>query len=315
MNGSRSGYRAPRYSALYRGTVTHARWRPRRRAFRYAMTMAYLDLDELDALQASIPFFSLDRPNLLSFRRRDHLPGRPEPTLREAVLATVEQHLGARPDGAVRVLTQLRSWGWCFNPVTFYYCFRLADDGLVAILAEITNTPWGERHVYALSAEPGSHYHGAVFSKGFHISPFLPMDLTYRWRFTTPDARLRVRMHCNRTGGEPALHAQLMLRRFPLTVSALSQSLLRTPAMSAGAHAAIYWQALRRWLEGTPYYRHPGAAHADAASLGAVHLNGAQSRPECPASSTDQAKSLRRMDGAHKPRSSKTDRLWRPFAQ
>lgn len=247
-----------RHSALYEGRVEHRRVGPRPHAFRNRVFLTYLDLDEADEICDRRWLWSRKRPNLVWFRRADYLGPREVP-LREAVLDRVEAELGRRPDGAVRMLTHLRTLGYVFNPVTFYYCF---DDGenLEAVVAEITNTPWKERHAYVLDArnseaEAGSG-HAWRFAKQFHVSPFFGMDQDYRWRFQEPGASLDVHM-TNLEQGRPVFTAGLRLERRPLTALRLASALVRHPFLTFLVPLAIYWHAARLWAKRTPFFTHP----------------------------------------------------------
>jgi uncharacterized protein len=239
-------------SAIYLGRLSHARLAPKRHAFAYPLYMLYLDLDELPTLPPS-PLFGVETPRPLTFRRRDYL-GDPAHPLKEAVLDEVERSLGQRPDGPVRLLTHVRALGYVFNPVSFYYCFDRRTDAVQAVLAEITNTPWGERHRYVLAADRRGAR--ARFAKAFHVSPFFPMGQTYEWRFSVPGERLAVGM-ANEEDGRTIFRARLALVRRPLSVGQLARVALRLPLMSWSVHAAIYFQSLRLWLKGAPFFSHP----------------------------------------------------------
>ena len=134
---------APRHCALYFGVVRHRRFDAVRHSFATRLYFAYLDLDELDAAFRGRFWWSARRPAPMWFRRADYF-GPPDVPLADAVRDAVAARTGRRPDGPVRVLTHLRAFGYVFNPVSFYYCFD-RDERLQAVLAEITNTPWGER--------------------------------------------------------------------------------------------------------------------------------------------------------------------------
>ncbi|MEZ5451088.1 MAG: DUF1365 family protein, partial [Thiolinea sp.] len=129
------------HSRLYVGRVNHRRYTPRPHAFSYRLFMLYLDLDELPTLFKPYWLWSVDRPNLARFRRRDHL-GDPQQPLSEAVRERIEQETGRRPAGPIRLLTHFSYFGYRFNPVSFYYCFDAADQQLEYIVAEVNNTPW-----------------------------------------------------------------------------------------------------------------------------------------------------------------------------
>ncbi len=244
-------------SAIYEGSVRHWRLSPRRHAFGYRIAQLCLDLDELDRVFAGRRLWSVDRRNLAEFRRGDYLAPATMP-LAEAARALVERHAGFRPRGAVRLLTHLRYGGYVFNPVSFYYCHD-SGGALAAIIAAITNTPWNERHAYVLPISEAQR-RGALwewqFDKAFHVSPFLPLDRRYRWRFSAPGERLRVHMSVRR-GERPELEANLDLRRRPLTDANLARVLWRYPLMCTQVIGAIYWQALRLWLKGVPGHDHP----------------------------------------------------------
>lgn len=240
------------HSAIYDGRVQHRRHAPKRHRFGYRVYLLYLDLDELGHLTG--PGGALQRRwwRPLSFRRADYL-GPAEVPLKQAVLDRVERELGRRPRGAVRMLTHLRTWGYVFNPVTFYYCFD-EQDRLDCVLAEITNTPWRERHVYVVAAQHGAVH--ATFAKDFHVSPFLPMEQTYRWRFTAPGDVLQVAME-NLEGAGVVFDASLSAARRQLDRATLRRLCLRHPWITAKVIVAIHWNALRLWLKRVPFHVHP----------------------------------------------------------
>ena len=246
-----------RESAIYVGRLSHARRGPQEHGFGYRVYLLYLDLDELPALLASPGPLRAGRFGLLSFDRRDYLGGSGD--LAEAARDRVQAALGFRPAGPVRLLTHVRSLGYVFNPVSFYYCFGGNGLSLEAIVAEITNTPWGERHAYVVPAGPN----GAVqaFPKAFHVSPFFGMDQRYRWTFGVPGAGLRVEMR-NEEAGREVFRAVLTLRRRAWSAGALWRAALALPLMAWKVHASIYWQALLLWVKRTPYHPHPGSARA-----------------------------------------------------
>jgi DUF1365 family protein len=248
-------------SCVYRGTVAHARRTPKRHTFRYRLFMMYLDLDELDEVFRGRWLWSTRRPAVAWFRRADYL-GPADVPLDEAVRRKAEQLTGRRPQGPIRMLTHLRTFGYVQNPVTFYYCFGPDGEHVETILAEITNTPWNERHTYALSPEPGGDArHDATgrthrFDKAFHVSPFMDMDHEYAWSFSDPGATLRVHME-NRVDGRTVFDASLAMERDEISGSSLASALATYPFMTARVALGIYWQALRLRLKGTPFFVHP----------------------------------------------------------
>jgi DUF1365 family protein len=248
-----------RASAIYVGELRHRRFVPKASAFRYQLHMLYLDLDELERVFDGRWLWSVERRNWVSWRRSDYL-GDPSVPLREAVLARVEAAVGERPAGPVRVLTQLRYLGFSFNPVTFYYCFDADAQHVEAIVAEITNTPWNERHAYVLARGSATVAANGTqrwqFDKDFHISPFMDMQHRYDWRFSAPGRSLVVHMENHREGLR-WFDATLTMQRRELDERSLARSLLRHPFMPAEVAAAIYWQAALLWLRGVPFHAHP----------------------------------------------------------
>jgi uncharacterized protein len=249
-------------SALYIGKLRHRRMAPRVHAFSYAVYMVWLDLAELDTVFRGRWFWSTKRRALAWFRRADYL-GDAAISLDEAVRRRVAQSLGKRPSGPIRMLSQLRNFGHCFNPVTFYYCYDTADTRVETVVAEITNTPWRERHSYVLPAPvlPAPQAPGAAMQfempKQFHVSPFMSLDQGYRWQFTVPGKKLAVHME-NLQDSKRVFDATLNLDRRPIATGSLAFVLLRFPLSTVRVLVAIHWQALRLWLKRVPVHTHPG---------------------------------------------------------
>lgn len=240
-------------SALYVGWVRHRRFAEVAHAFRQRVCWCWLDLDELGAALRVHPWWRREGWAPASFRRADY-HGDPAVPLAEAVRASVARALGSRPQGAVRLLTQLRTWGVAFNPVSFYYCFH-PDGRPAAVLAEITNTPWGERHHYVVAAGDAGVLRGS-FAKEFHVSPFQPMGQRYEWTLATPGQRLAVHME-NHAGAGRVFDATLALEARPWTTAALVRAWLRQPLMAVKVVANIYWHAFRLWCKRATFHAHP----------------------------------------------------------
>jgi len=211
--------------------------------------MFYLDLEELPKLLGGR--LTARRPGTLRFRSRDYL-GRGLLPVEEAVRDEVQSALCSRPSGPIRLLAQLRSFGHCFNPVSFYYCFDRAGDKVEAIVAEVTNTPWGERHAYVI---PGRE---AELGKALHVSPFMSMDHRYLMRATAPGDRLSVHIE-SRRGRTGTFDAALALRRTELTARSAARITRRYPLASARVLALIYGHAVGLKLAGATVYPHPGS--------------------------------------------------------
>jgi DUF1365 family protein len=212
----------------------------------------YVDLGELPELFDGHRLWSARGPAIASFRRSDYL-GDPATPLAEAVRELVADRTGERPSGPVRMLANLRYFGHCFNPVCFYYCFDEAGERVRFVVAEVTNTPWGESYAYVSSTLQSQH------EKKLHVSPFWGMDLEYEWRIGEPAERLAVTIGARR-GDDRVFDAALSLRRREITRRALTGLLVRYPPMTMKISAAIYAQALRLRLKGVRTHPHPRIA-------------------------------------------------------
>jgi len=246
------------HSAIYEGTVRHRRFAPVPNEFTYRIFMLYLDLAELPEVFRRFWLWSAEHFNLAYLRRKDHL-GEPGTSMDEAVRQFVAERTGARPDGPIRLLTHLRYFGHCFNPVSFFYCYDPAGENAATIVAEITNTPWHERYYYVLPETMNEHrrpWKRYRFPKTFHVSPFIGMNVDYDWRFLEPGDRLQVHME-DYVNDSKLFDATLSLRRRPITGANLRRVLVRYPLMTVQVVAKIHWQALRLWRKGAPFYVHP----------------------------------------------------------
>lgn len=247
------------HSCIYEGTVRHRRFRPVSNAFRYRLFLMFLDLYELPELFKGRLAWSGDRFNLAYFRRADHL-GDPQIPLDQAVRSLVEERTGARPTGPIRLMTHLRYFGYCFNPVSFYYCYDQAGSRVETIVAEIHNTPWQEEHCYvlgeALNEHPVRGWKRYQFAKDFHVSPFMDMGLWYDWRFREPGESLSAHL-TDIEKGTKLFDATLSLRRREISDSALTRVLISYPFMTVKVTTMIHWQALRLLTKGAPFFVHP----------------------------------------------------------
>ncbi len=243
-------------SAVYDGWVRHRRHTPVEHEFAYRHAMLLLDLDELPEVLDRHPLYSATGRAPVRFRREDYM-GDPDRPLDDCVRDLVEERTGARPRGAVRLLTTLRTFGHSFNPVSFYYCFTPGSERVEAVVAQVTNTPWGETHSYVLSRSEEHAVMKDTMDKVFHVSPFIGMDNRYDWRVTEPNGKLLVHIDERDAEGNGVFDATLSLDRRELTRGRLTRMLLRFPATSLRVVFLIYWNALRLKLKGAPYHPHP----------------------------------------------------------
>jgi DUF1365 family protein len=252
------------HSAIYHGWLRHRRFEPREHAFRYRLFLLYLDLAELDSVFRGRWLWSARRRALARFDRADHLGDNATP-LDEAVRALVAARTGQGPQGPIRLLTHLRYFGHCFNPVSFYYCFDAADRKIESVVAEVNNTPWGEQHCYVLDCPSDARggYLRYRTEKAFHVSPFMPMNLAYDWGFSPPGPTLNVHMALHRE--QKVFDATMHLERAAITGASLAGVLSRFPLMTLQVVAGIHWQALKLWLKGVPVHTHPAKLQRQSA--------------------------------------------------
>jgi DUF1365 family protein len=248
--------------AIYTGSIRHRRFAERRHEFCYQLFMVWLDIDRLPEQMQVSKLAGYNRFNWATFAERDHF-GDPALPLRRRLESSAAAHGVRLSGGPVYLLTHLRYLGHNFNPISLFYCYRPQGE-LEAVLAEVNST-FGERHNYWLSAaqleRPGQP---DVYRlpKRMHVSPFLPMNLEYRFVLPPPGERLAA--HIGVLAGERVeLDATLELRREPWSAGALRRALLRFPWMTAKVIAAIHWQALRLLLLRVPIFTHPSRRMAD----------------------------------------------------
>jgi len=245
-------------SRLFLGWVRHRRYLPKKHAFRYPIFMSWLDLEELDQVMAISPLWSLERFNLVGFYRKDYL-GDAGQDLSDAVKSRIKDHTGTDFKGRICLLTHLRFLGFAFNPVSFYFCFPDGSEQPQFILADINNTPWNERYCYVLDAGENAVSKNKwlfEFDKAFHVSPFMPMQQHYRWQFSLHQSALTIHIQLQQDN-DCCFDATLQLKAQPMTRAAMQHLPLRYPFLTFSVVISIYWQALRLWLKGVPFYGHP----------------------------------------------------------
>jgi DUF1365 family protein len=239
--------------AVYEGTVQHRRSTPVVRTTRWPVFMTALDVDALPGALDRLPLWSARRPAPVRFRRRDFLDGADTP-LGDAVRELVAERLGRRPTGRVELLAHLRTFGWLFNPIAVYWCWTTDGSELDAVVLEVTNTPWHERHWYVLDARAAAGR--TTTPKALHVSPFLGMDHDYRIRWAAPRDRVGLSIEVV-AGGSTVFSASLAARRAPLTRRRALTLLVRYPLLTLRVSASIYAHAARLWLRGVRFVPHP----------------------------------------------------------
>ncbi len=245
------------------GDIRHHRYIPKKHMFRYNMYWSLLDLDKLNENADRYRFFSNETWNLLSYRKQDFIGAGKQQT-KDSVLNFLSKETNKAFDGKVFILSHLRFLGFNFNSVSFYFCIDKQGE-LQYIISEITNTPWGERHAYLHSCEKSLSRSGCCifnFSKNFHISPFVSMDMNYQWLFKITNSNMRIHMKVtkkNKEKNDPlkVLDVTFTGKHLPLTQANISKLIFKNPFQPLKMIFGIYWQALRLWFKKVPFYSHP----------------------------------------------------------
>ncbi len=258
----------PGRAAVCDGEVWHRRSRPTVHEFTQDVAYVWLDPDRPDELCAGHPLWSARRPAPARFRRQDYGTDSTG-SLVDAARRDVTDALGRRPAGPVRMLTQVRRWGWLFNPITVYLVWDVdtdndADDPAVAgadpvaAVLEVTNTPWKERHRYPIVLRRDGDHLVSTTDKVLHVSPFLHEGYRYDVRLRHDGVRVELGIDVVAPeADEPIVSTALRVDRRPADRAQLGATLRRRPLSSHRVSAGIHWEALRLWLKRVPFVPHP----------------------------------------------------------
>lgn len=241
-------------NSLYVGKVRHRRARPRRHAFSYGVYWLLLDLDDLAVADQTSPIFSIDRPNVYSFRQADHGP-KDGSALKPWIVQL--GHQAGLDIERVQLLTMPRLFGYAFNPITIWFCHG-HDGSLIAVLYEVRNT-FGEHHSYFLPVENPEGRDPKVvheWDKEFFVSPFIDMAARYRFELETPDEHMQVTVRESDVDGH-LFSAIMSGRRIPLSTRSLLGLLVSHPLLTFRVMVGIHWQAFHLWRKGAPYRSRP----------------------------------------------------------
>jgi DUF1365 family protein len=244
-------------SHLLVGNVRHRRFTPVEHALNYHLFMPCLDLDEIEALQSKVWGFGQKWWHWARFKREDYLGSG---DLKQAVLDKVHQMSGQTVEGSVKAVIHLRYFGIYFSPVNFYYIYDQQGEWCY-LLAEVSNTPWNERHYYLLDAQDESTW---KHNKAFHVSPFNPIEQQYQWKIKPLNEKLSVHLECHRERKE--FDATMKMSKHPFSSKVLLKHLIVTPVMAVKVMTGIYWHALKLWIKGAPFYSHPKYKKSDESS-------------------------------------------------
>jgi len=244
------------HSCIYKGLVSHRRFEPRTHRFSYSLFMMYIDLDELPALFNEYKFWDTEKTAIASFKREDHY-GNKSISLKAMIENLVHEKTGETVKGPIRLLTHFRYFGHIFNPICVYYCFNEKDEYLTHIVAEVSNTPWKEKHCYVLPVHTNNTIPTTpAHKKEFHVSPFMHMDMNYHWDISSPSEHLKLNIE-SISNNVKIFDANMSLKRVEINSKSLSSVLINFPLMTLKVISAIHLEALKLWLKGITYIPHP----------------------------------------------------------
>lgn len=238
------------------GHVVHHRKHPKLHRFKYNMSWCLLDLKQLDSTTQNHRWFSRNAFNIVSIKDTDYIDEKNKP-----IESKIQDYLKSQTHqsfkGRVLLFTHPRFLGCGFNSVNFYLCYE--KDKLCHIVSEINNTPWGEKHLYfhdlKKHSQPAQNA-TFTFSKSFHISPFAEMDIDYTWNFQLTDQNFDVSMQLDQQG-KNIMNVVLKTQLQPMTAKNQLKWLMTRPFQGVKMLSGIYWQALKIWLKGIPFFSHP----------------------------------------------------------
>lgn len=234
-------------SCIYQGKVFHKRFSPKQHSFSYNLFFLAIDLDELPILSGLSKYFKVNRFAPLSFRCSDYLNHQQQ--ISKADIWLKVQELGGDDlQGRVLFIGQMRCFGLYFSPINTYYCYDL-DGKLAYLLAEVSNTPWNERHYYLIAIESEQ-----ICAKSFHVSPFMDLAMKYHWRINEPAEQLHLAIENYHQ--QKLFSASIAMKRQEFSNENLRNNLLSIPWMTAKTLLGIYWQALKLFCKGVPYIAH-----------------------------------------------------------
>ena len=240
---------------IYEGTVRHRRFTPFNRTFKYKIFMTFFDINHIEKMFEKSIFWNINKKALISFHRKDY-HGNPKLSLDQSVRETIKEKTNYIPKGPIRLLTHLRYFGYCFNPVSFYYCYDKKDSQVELIMAEVTNTPWNERHCYFIKNRKNKNFKENL-KKKFHVSPFWDMDHDYEWMFSQPEDNLNVHM-VNFKKGDKIFDATLELsNKIDMSFKKLIINTFKYPFITLTTYLRIHFQALILLIRGATFHNHP----------------------------------------------------------
>lgn len=255
-------------SAIYDGQIRHRRFAPRENKFTYQLHMLALDVDEVafdgkNNLIAQGPFgYAWFYP--MRFCEKDYVKGDLLP-LRTRIENKVRALGHEHNVDKIIMLVQVRCFGFYFSPANFYFCYDNNGECDV-MLAEVSNTPWNQRHYYLVNLQKSAE---KITRKNFHVSPFMKLAMSYHWRIQPPSkGHDNLLVHIdnqpnldnvndlnlnNKNKRKKFFDVTLTLKRREITAKNLFFLWIKMPVMTMKIVGGIYWQALKLFIKRIPF--------------------------------------------------------------
>ncbi len=247
--------------AICTGTVVHRRTQPQVHQFRYPIQHVWVDPDEPEKLTGQHPLWSARGFSPARFRRSDYGIAS-NGSLGSEVKSDLKPVLGFEPGGEVRMVTQVRRWGWLFNPITLFLAWHDDESNPVGAVLEVTNTPWKERHRYPIALSKSQSGYQASFQKVLHVSPFLGEDFVYEFSMIDSDSEAFYKIDVVAPTGESIVRTTARMQRETASRKLLSDAVRKKPFSTRQVSAGIHSQAARLLSKRVPFVSHPAKREA-----------------------------------------------------